>query len=60
MPIAFRPEPLRSSLRRLSTALAGATALLALAGGAALANDDDKRAVTDPTLPSADTTETAQ
>jgi outer membrane protein len=50
MPTPTRPEGRRDGLHRRPAALAGLTALFALAGGTALAGDlDDKRAVTDPT-----------
>lgn len=49
MPASTRPERSRCSLRHGPVALAGIAALLALASGTALANDDDdKRAMTDP------------
>ncbi|MGX1786425.1 MipA/OmpV family protein [Bosea sp. NPDC055332] len=50
MPAPARPEHLRFGLRRRPAVVAGVIALTVLASGAALANDDDdKRAVTDPT-----------
>lgn len=50
MPIPSRPEGHRHGLSRRPASLAGLAALIALAGGAALANDDDgKRTVMDST-----------